>query len=171
MSHGRPPRVKRYADNLAMMSTVSLRVSLFTPTELANVMEPTKLCLKALREGVATEDQWIELGAAVEIALSIEDKGIVRGLRGHIEQAQATLLVVYDRAMQTGKWKATALHFDELDHVSELIRLLEYQLEKTDSNEVMAAFRMACGRVLSTGSRMFKAHQLVVPGVAMAVAA
>lgn len=171
MSHGRPARVERYTRSLNVLQSVVLRVTLLTADELATSMTPVRRCLTALREGVATEAQWIELASAVEISLAIEDRGVVRGIRGHIKHAEASLLIIHLRAMRSGTWQAMVPDFDELENVTELVELLAYQLKKLTAAEVNDAFKLATGRVISDGGRMFKADHPVGPGVAVAVPA
>lgn len=167
MSHGRPPRIQRYAMNQNVMRTVVLRVTKLTVDELATAIAPAYSALAAMREGVATQAQWIDLASAVEISLAIEDRGIVRGIRGHIKLAEAALLSIYKRSMNDDGWHAAGLRFEEIDHVGGFVDLLHYQMEQLSAAEVNDAFKRACGRVFSDGGRMFKRHQVIGPGAVM----
>lgn len=156
MTHGRPARRPRYAVTTNTMSLVLRRVTRLTAHELGHVLGPIEASMTALREGVATELQWSILASAVEIALAVEDKGTVRGLRGHLEAAERALQGIKLRAMATGEWRATALYYQELDDVKAAVELHRFQLEQLSSAEAIKALDLARGRVRSAGGRVIE---------------
>jgi len=109
----------------------------FIPT--ANALTTIRGSFKALREGVATEGQWNSLAAMIAVALSIGDKGTVRGLRGHFEAAETALTSVKLRALAAGQWVPTALRYDELDAITNGVDLHEFQLYQVKKHEAIAA--------------------------------
>ena len=158
MSHGRPPRRQRYAPTPNTMSLVLHRVTRLTAQELSHVLGPIETSMTALREGVATEMQWSILASAVEIALAVEDKGTVRGLRGHLEAAERALQGIKLRAMASGEWRHTALYYQELDDVKAAVELHRFQLEQLSSAEAIKALDLAKGRVRAAGGRVIEAE-------------
>lgn len=164
MSRGRPPRRVRFAPTCNVLGRVVLRVTKLTEHELEHVLTPARDSFKALREGVATELQWSILAGAVELALAIEDKGIVRGMRGHIRAAEDALHGIKLRAMATGRWEPTALYYRELDDLDEVIFLHEHQLRQLSSAEAVKALELATGRVMGDGGRVLDVRQ--VEGIA-----
>ena len=105
------------ADCIPTMARARKAATLLTKPEIEEILEPLHQCEKRLREGVATEDQVIILASNMRIALAIEDQGIVRGLRHHLQPALDALETVHARANATGRWVPTALSFHELDAV------------------------------------------------------
>lgn len=156
MSHGRPPRRQRYAPTPHMMSLVLRQVTRLTTHELGQVLGPVDASMTALREGVATELQWSILASTVEVAIAVEDKGAVRGLRGHLEAAERALQGIKLRAMASGEWHPTALYYQELDDVKAAVELHRFQLEQLSSAEAIKALDLAKGRVRAAGGRVIE---------------
>lgn len=154
MSRGRPPRRVRFQPATNMISVVINRATTLTPGELERMMAPVHRSLKALREGVASELQWSTLASSVEIALSIEAQGVVRGLAEHLQSAELALAEIRKRAMATGVWHATALYYQELDDIVEAVRLHEYQLEQLSTREITGAVDPAKMRVRQAGGQI-----------------
>jgi hypothetical protein len=159
MSHGRPPRRVRFVTTPHTMSLVVRKVTRLTAHELGLVLGPIESSLTALREGVASELEWSLLASAVEIALAVEDKGVVRGMRGHIEAAERALQGIKLRAMATGEWLPTALYYQELDDVTAAVELHRFQLEQLSSAEARKALDLAKGRVRAAGGRVIEARR------------
>jgi len=111
------------------------------------ILRPSRPALVALREGVATEQQWATLASAVETALAIDSRGVVRGMRGHLMLAEQALAGIRLRAMDSGTWCATALYLQEIDDVTEALRLHEYQLERMGATRIARALRAIAPRV------------------------
>lgn len=116
-------------------------------------MEPITSAFQALRQGVATEWQWCVLAGSVELGLSIERHGVVRGLQGHLKAAEAALQAIYQRAMASSTWKATALYYQEIEHVDTFVWLHKAQLEALSEGEWLKAHDHAVAVVRSAGGR------------------
>jgi hypothetical protein len=126
-----------------------------TPEQL---LRPTRSALVALREGVASEQQWHTLAGAVETALAIDRRGVVRGMRGHLLLGEQALAGITLRAMDGGTWCPTPLYLQEIDDVTEALRMHEYQLQQLGHSEFCrvvvraeAEIRSAGGQVLDVG--------------------
>lgn len=127
---------------------------------LEQLLRPTRPALVALREGVATEQQWHTLASAVETALAIDSRGVVKGLRGHLLLGEQALAGIRLRAMDSGTWCPTPLYLQELDDVTEALRLHEYQLEQMGASRIARALRAAKPHARHAGSRAgFARHQ------------
>jgi hypothetical protein len=130
------------------------RVTRYTDAELEEILQPLRVSLKALREGVATELQWGVLCTAVVVAQAIERQGIVRGLREHLASAERALEAIGRRAMETGAWAAVPLHLQEIDVLDELVDLHTHQLRLLSAAEVVNATREAGHRARQAGGQV-----------------
>lgn len=117
------------------------------------VLGMLRTTLKALREGVATEHQWSIVAGSVEVALTIEEKGIVRGLRSHLEAANKAMQDIYNRAMRmgNGKWLRATLYFNELDALSTFFHLHKFQVDQLGRAEFLAAIDAAQKKTVAQG--------------------
>lgn len=109
------------------------------------VLGELKTALKALREGVATEDHWAIANGSVQVALAIEAQGIVRGLSEHLHKAEHALQAIYDRALRmgNGKWLRATLYFHELDALATFFNLHKFQVDQLGRAEFLAAIDAA----------------------------
>lgn len=158
MTHGRKPRKPREALVPPIVSAMC-RAALLTAEERATVMEPMRMCLKALREGVANELQWDTMHTCLIIAQAIERTRIVRGLADHLQSAVDALGTIERRCRHGDTWRRTALYFNELDALATATDLHEYQLQQLSFGElnavvtkVKAATRSAGGRVIQVSN-------------------
>lgn len=140
------------------ITTAILGASKITAHEVAFLMKPIRAAHKALREGVATDWQWCYLAHTMNVAMAIESKGVVRGLKDHIHSAELALAAIQDRASATGTWKPTALHWHELDDIAHAVDLHEFQLKQLSRKEFESAVVMATNEVRSTGGRVVRAN-------------
>jgi len=104
---------------------------------------------KALREGVATAQQWSVLAGCLDVALAIERQGVVRGLQEHLASAQAALQAIHARAETGAAWRPTALYFHELDAVRTFVHLHAMQIKHLGRAEYLRAITSAQGAVRS----------------------
>lgn len=169
MTHGRKPRQPRpsVANPIRLASWTAAKLN---TQQQATIMAPVHQAYKALREGVATELQWAHLVSAMNIADGIAHTSPVRGTHGHILLAQLALDGIKDRAMCTGAWLATALHYQELDHLRDGIDIYQHQLAHISRGEYHSAEDYATAEVLSTGgvalnTNPASAQQLTFAGV------
>jgi hypothetical protein len=154
---------KRYRPRPVTLDPITLamrRACRVPAAEIAEVMVPIASSFQALREGVATEDQWAVLAGTAELALAIEHKGVMRGLMGHLQAAEAALQAIYRRAMATGTWQRTALYFQEISALDEFIWLHKTQLEALSEGEWRAAHQRAEALVRSARGRVVDLRQL-----------
>ena len=155
MTHGRKPRKPRAADPFAF-GTALTKAARLTPGEVATTIAPARACATLLSQGVATEDQHTVLHTAFQIAQGIEDSGIVRGLLEHIASALAAMDAIRARALATGTWRPTALHYYELDAIRTALDLHEYQLRQVSAGEVHAIARKLIARTQSSGGKLVR---------------
>lgn len=134
MTHGRKPRRARVSRN--PIETAILRATRLTEAEIAETMAPFLECATRLREGVATRDQVDAVFTAFLIAGAIEDGGIIRGLQGHITAAVDAIESITLRATRTGAWRPTALHWHELDAITNMLDLHPHQLRALSAAEL-----------------------------------
>ncbi len=121
------------------LSVGIIRACKMPESEIAAVINPARESLQALREGRATETDWLNLTGVVKIGLAIEKLGVVRGLKSHFAAAHDALQAIYSRAMKSSRWTPGALHPAELQAIAEAVRLQKFQLDNLSRGELIAA--------------------------------
>ena len=158
MTHGRKkPRMARISANPLMLAL--LHSTRLTQAEIAEVMNPVRQCLKAVREGVATQLQFEVLQSTMLIAQAIEHSGIVRGLADHIASALQACAAIEARALTSGAWRQTALHFQELDALATAVDLHEYQLQQLSAGELQRIVQQTMARTASSGGNVVRVSE------------
>ena len=153
MTHGRKPRKPRAARH-DIFGIAVLRATRLSAAEIAETIATARECETRLREGVATEDQHTALYTSLWIAHGIEDTGIVRGLREHIDSALQAMAAIRARATASGAWLPTELHFSEIKDIREALHLHEYQLGQVSAGELHAVTQKLIARTTSTGGQV-----------------
>lgn len=162
MAANTKPR-KRYRPRVIDRDPVELavnRATKLTPAAVDEVMGHYLGAFRAMREGVATEMQLCLLLTGVLVAKTIEAMGVVRGLRGHLDAAQAALDGIQARAMQHGTWSPTALYWQELDHLDSFLPLHRFQLEQVSIGELRQANQRVMNMVRGAGGRALQLRDL-----------
>lgn len=153
MGNSTKPR-KPYKPRPVALNTLEIaifRAAKPSKADIADVLGCIQVAHKALREGVATLAQWGLLSGAVTTAKAIDHKGVVTGIRGHLDAADRALSAIYDRANLHDGWKPTALYFDELDAIKDFMLLHSYQVKQLGRAEYVAACNRAAGQIRATG--------------------
>jgi hypothetical protein len=133
---------RRYRPRPITLDPITLamhRASKTRSEDIDAVLGPIRAAFKALREGVATELQWSVLASSVNVAMTIENQGVITGLGAHFKAAEQALQQIYLRAMDAGEWKPTAMYWQEIDAVDEFVPLHKFQLEQLSRGEVIRA--------------------------------
>lgn len=157
---------KRYRPRPVAKNPIELalrRVSKIPETEIDEVLRPIRDSFRALREGVANEDQWCLMAGSIELALSIERDGVIKGLRAHLEAAERALLEIGKRARVGGTWRPTALYWQEIDAIDDFVWMHRLQLEQLSEGEWRRAHDRAVALVLSQGGRALDIKVLELP--------
>lgn len=149
--HGKQRKRRPLTNTLAIALAQATR---FTPAELGRMREHLEGHLAALREGRATRVNFAGISTASELSLAIETQGVVRGLSEHLERANSAMHAVRRRSDLASGWRTPTLHWDELDALTELLRLHLFQLEQLSYGEYQAAWRLMVGRVTSNGGEI-----------------
>jgi hypothetical protein len=155
MSANKKPR-KAYRPRAVTADTMALALSLAAKpaaADRAEVLDILRSAIKALREGVATEQQWAIAAGAVTVALAIERQGVVRGLLEHLQAAGRALEGIHSRAMHQGcgQWVRATLYYQELDALATFLDLHAFQLDHLGRAEFLAAIDKAQQRVITQG--------------------
>ncbi len=153
MTHGRKPRQIRWPANVDTMATAKARVALVVPEDMQSVTAPLAAAFTALRRGIGSEWDWAQVASAMNAAQAIEKKGIVKGLHGHIHNAELALQAISQRAMANGHWQPTALCLSEIEDIDQAIALHKFQLRKLSTGELIKALDYAQAEVRSSGGR------------------
>ena len=148
------PPARRTHTGLTPLQKAINRATKFTEPEVEHIMHPVREAFKALRQGVATHWQWKQMASAVAIGLSIEHKGVVRGLTGHLQAADQALSIIKARATRLGAWNPTPLWFDELDALDNFVHVHEFQVRTLSSGEFHQAFQHAVAEILREGGEL-----------------
>lgn len=133
-------------------------------TDIEQVLHVVHLAHKALREGVATEQQWSVLAGCLDVAKAIERQGVVRGLTEHLASADAALQAIYNRANSGPAWRPTALHYYELNAVKDFVNLHAFQLRQLGRGEYLKAIASARGTVQGRGETVTMVRDLAGVG-------
>ena len=153
MSRNKKPR-RPYRPRQIAVNTleIALHHAAKPPKEdRAEVLRILHQAAKALREGVATHTQWSIISGHVAVGEAIERQRVVRGLTEHLASADAALQSIYNRAMATGTWKPTALHYYELDAVQTFVNLHAFQVNQLSRKEYLAAINAAEKETIAQG--------------------
>lgn len=124
----RAASLARQSSPVNLVDVVRQRATRLTEAEILRTTEPHRVAAKRLREGVATEKEYSIFLTMVLMALAIEDSGIVKGMRSHLESAKVSLLAIGDRAQAGGTWRPGALYFYELEAIDTALWLHTEQL-------------------------------------------
>jgi hypothetical protein len=170
MSRSSPRRYRPRPITLDPITLAIHRASKPPAQDIEAVLAPMRCAFKSLREGVASELQWSVLASSVNVAMTIENQGVVTGLAAHLKAAEAALQGIYRRAMDAGEWKPTPLYWQEIEAIDEFIPLNKFQLEQLSRGEVIRALDKAEAVIRSIGgtvidvSRQPQARQLELIG-------
>lgn len=159
MTHGRKPRQARRISRAPIELATAVATRL-TVLELAAYFDPVRAAVRALREGVGTEWDWVRVVSALNVAQAVEQLGVVRGLSGHLHSGELALQSINHRAMATGAWHSTELSFQEIEQVNAAVDFHEFQLQQLSYGEFRQAFRRAADEVRSTGGQVVDVDQL-----------
>jgi hypothetical protein len=147
------------------VSIAIYRASKASGDTIEAIVGPIRGAFTALREGVASELQWAILASSVNVAMTIENQGVVRGLVAHLKAAEQALHEIHKRAIAAGTWKPTALYWQEIDALDEFLPLHKFQLEQLSQGEVIKALDKAEATIRSMGGQVIdvgparQAHQ------------
>lgn len=131
--------------------------SKLTPAEVAETMGSLRTAFAHMREGVATHNEYVVLHSNMLIAQEIERMGIVRGLQEHITAALQACASYQERSGYAENWMPSDIHFHELDALSTMLDLHEYQLQQLTAREVHQAAQRLIARTKSAGGEVYQA--------------
>ena len=158
MTRGRAPRRQRPVA-INVIALAMARATRLTLAERELIMVPLRAAVAALRQGVATEYEWMVAVTAVNIGDAIERQGVVRGLAGHLQDIDRALKGICARAMETGEWRAPALHLEERDLMDLIVDLHGHQLRSLSFGEFNQARDKAIQQTYTDGGRVVPVSQ------------
>lgn len=153
--HFYTPQPKRGRNPLMIFNQYNSKL---TPAEVAETMGPLRTAFAHICEGVATEDEFIVLWSAFQVAQEIEAQGIVRGLHEHIAAALQACQAYEVRSTTDLAWKPCPLDFHEIDAMREMLHLHEYQLQQLTAGELHESARRLIARTQSQGGQVYQAE-------------
>jgi hypothetical protein len=157
MSGRTKPPVRRRWNQRAIntMEIAAGNAGTHTRQECAQLLQPAKAALQAIRAGQAAELDWIHLVTVAKIAASIEHQGIVRMFKAKIHAADNTLHQIEQRARKAGpeSWAPPTLHGFEIVQLDDLVWLYGVQASKLSASEYRAAWRHAIAENRRLGGR------------------
>ena len=164
MSANKKPR-KAYRHRPVTAHTMTLATHFAakpSAADRAEVLGELHKAIQALREGVATEQQWSIVAGSVTVALAIERQGIVRGMHGHFKVIEQALQDIYDRALRIGggRWVRVTLYFNELDALADLLTFHSFQVKQLGRAEFLAAIDAAHKDTLAQGFTATLVHNV-----------
>lgn len=149
------------------LDVVKNRAARLTDQERAAALAPARLGFTALREGVATFQQWVHVNTAIAIALAIERQGVIRGMHEHFVAADRAIDAIYARVQDAEggpAWgRRTTLYFDEISALREAIHLHDEQLRVLSATELQQAIVLAEKHTRKIGGRVLRAPADATP--------
>lgn len=133
-----------------------VRATKLTGREILAHLTPLRHCIEQARKGKLTESQWVVMCTAANVGRAIDDLGVVRGFGPQLDDANAALQAMNDRATQreTQPWQPPTLRATELAAIREMATLYAFQLKQLSYGEYQQAFHKAIARVRSSGGRV-----------------
>ena len=128
--------------------------------DVREIMSSLLVAFKALREGMATDNDWALLASAMNTAQAIEKLGVVRGLHAQLRLTELALQSVEQRATASGNWRAPVLHTFELDDIRAGLEFHRYQLLQLSHGALTQAIAAAQAEVIGSGGRVLKGVNL-----------
>lgn len=153
MNGRKKPRQPHWPARTDVIQVAMLSASKHTAAEIAAALAPVDQCVAAMRQGQGTADDWGTLAATCAVALVIEDQGVVRGLRGHLQAVDAALQSIAKRCETSTGWRRTALWFHEIDALNELVFLHRHQMQHLSAAELQRAVDLATARTMQAQAR------------------
>lgn len=135
--------------DVAMNNASKLR-----PQDVEQIITPCANACAAIVSGSGRRDHWATLCSALNLSLSIERQGVVRGMAGHLASIEASLLAIAARAGEDdtpATWQPPQLSLDEADNMRLLVQLHKFQLEQLSYGEYRRAFAATVNRVRGGG--------------------
>ena len=140
--------------SLAMYKATAL-----TGEEVNRAITRVRSAFDAMRRGEATYRQMACLCTAMELSLSIEQMGVVKGLSQQLLAAEDAILRLLGAAKAApGGWKPPVCRGEQLTVIDEFIDLHKFQLEQISYGEYQRAWQMTVGRTRSKGGDVLKAE-------------
>lgn len=151
---GHKPRRPRWLPTGHTMAIALNLAAKPDPADIEQILQAITDAVRALREGVASEHQWSIVAGSVDVARAIERQGVVRGLHEHLDSADSALKSIRTRALSTGRWAPTLLHYFEIDAMQAFIGLHTFQTRQLSRAEYRRAIDSATGEIRGTGSHV-----------------
>lgn len=146
----KPKRTRRVWDGKLNPLEVAINAATrLTKDERDRLMQPMIDAMAGLRQGKATEIDWLRLATCAQVAICIEDQGVVRGLREHLHEADLALSSIAERAHATGAWRPPTCYGHELVTVDTLLELYAFQIAQLSAKEFRRAAALAKARQLT----------------------
>ena len=142
------------------MDMAKWRAARINKDDVREIMSSLLTSFKALREGLASDNDWALLASATNTAQAIEKLGVVRGLHAQFRLTELALQAVEQRATASGGWRAPVLHAHELDDIRAGLEFHRYQLLQLSNGEMMQAIAAAQAEVIGSGGRVLKGVNL-----------
>lgn len=146
MNGRKKPRQPRWPARADVISHAIMSATRLTDAEIDDVLQPVESGVTSMRQGQGTLADWSNLATACTIALTIEEQGVVRGLRGHLQTIDAALQAIAKRCDTPRGWQRTALYFHEIDALGDLAFLHRHQLQALSAAEFKRAVDLATAR-------------------------
>lgn len=125
-----------------------------SPQDVEQIITPYANACAAILSGTGRRDHWVTLCSALNLSLSIERQGVVRGMAGHLASIEAALLAIAARAGEDDTpptWQPPQLSLDEIDNMRLLIQLHQFQIQQLSYGEYRRSFAATVNRVRGGG--------------------
>lgn len=130
-----------------------------TAAERQRIMGPCRAALDAMRQARATYSQWVVLCTACNVAMAIEDGGVIRGQREIIAESDRALAAIGARCGHTADaWTPCPCTGPEITALAYLLAAHSRQVSELTYGEYTRQFDLAVARVATDGGLVFMAE-------------
>lgn len=164
MNGRKKPRVPRWPARLDTISLATGRAGKLFGYEVNHIIGQTNVGMNALREGRATEHDWSMVAGMLNAALHVNAGGVAVVLDDVLEDAEAIVNALWQRATTTGTWRAPILRGPEIEAIQTAIRAHKWQLQQLSQGEALAALQHAEANVRRQGGLVTKGTQRMTQG-------
>ena len=125
-----------------------------SPQDVEQIITPCANACAAILSGSGRRDHWATLCCSLNMSLSIERQGVVRGMAGHLASIEAALLAIAARSGEDDTpptWQPPQLSLDETDNMRLLVQLHQFQIQQLSYGEYRRAHHATVNRVRGGG--------------------
>ena len=144
------------------LDTYKLHSTLFSESEIDQLMAEARQALIAARRGQASYNDYASFSTAMQKGQAIEDaRTIIRGFEPIYKAAEVALTSMEARATATGKWVPPTLYASEINALDDLVWAYEQALKICTYREFYDCQEVALARARSRGEKVYQTGDIL----------